>query len=94
MLDTLTLIGLSLFDMFGFGGAESARPSFFVVSGRITMKFCTGIDHQSPSSNVKKDLHKMNDIIILRPLSVVQKYTTNAIKGNVRSKKVSSNERA
>ena len=65
-----------------------------VVSGPTTMKFCTGIDHQSLI--YKKSLYKINDVIdndvivlcihektdvinnyviILRPLSFVQKYT-------------------
>ena len=45
------------------------------------MKVCTGIDHQSVSSNIKKKVSiKLimsldNNSIILRPLSFVQKYT-------------------
>ena len=57
------------------GGGIHPPPCIFVVSGPVTMKFCTGIDHQSVSSNMKKDLHKINCIIIVRPLSFVQKYT-------------------
>ena len=50
------------------------------------MKFCTEIDHQSLTSNMKKDLHKINDVIDIEGYidclthhytesSVVQKYT-------------------
>ena len=43
------------------------------------MKFRTEVEHQSASSNIKKYLYKINvidhDLIILRPLSFVQKYT-------------------
>ena len=74
-----------IFFKYSLSASASARPSIFGVSGRITMKFCTGIDHQSLSSNVKKYLHKMNDVIILRPLSVVQNYTTNAINSIINS---------
>ena len=54
----------------------------------MTVKFYTEIDHHSLSSNMKKHLHKINDVmdgdvIILRSLSVFQKYPkiykTNAI---------------
>ena len=78
----------AFFDMFRFFlGGESSRwvasapPCIFVVSRPITMKFCTGIDYQSLESNIKEiQLHKINgvidnDVIILRPLSIVQKYT-------------------
>ena len=64
-LPPITLIGLDFL-------------TCFVVSGPITIKFCTGIDHFS--LNMKKDWHKINDVIILTPLSVFQNYTTlNAI---------------
>ena len=31
--------------------------------GPTAMKFCTGIDHQSVGSNMKKDLFKIDDVI-------------------------------
>ena len=34
----------------------------FIVCGPIATKFCTGIDNQSVSSNMKK-LHNINDVI-------------------------------
>ena len=48
------------------------------------MTFCTGIYHQSVSSNMKKNLHKINDsidndVILLGPVSFVQRYTKNEI---------------
>ena len=75
---SLTLIGLGFFDMFNFGGGGSISPQcIFIVSGPITMTFCTGIYHQSVSSNMKKNLHKINDfidndVILLGPVSFVQ----------------------
>ena len=47
---------------------------FFVVCGPIVTKFCTGIYNQSISSNMGKNLHKINDVtdndvIILRKLA-------------------------
>ena len=44
------------------------------------MTFCTDIYHQSVSSNMKKNLHKINDfidndVILLGPVSFVQRYT-------------------
>ena len=61
---SLTLIGLGFFDMFRFGRGGSISPQcIFIVSGPITMTFCTGIYHQSVSSNMKKNLHKINDFI-------------------------------
>ena len=53
--------------------------------------FCTRVDHQSVTSNIKKDLHKINDVIdndaiILRPLSFVQKiHKTKRVKNTVNS---------
>ena len=38
-------------------------PIIFVVCGPIATKFCTGIDNQSISSNMEKNLHKINDVI-------------------------------
>ena len=49
----LTLIGLGLFDMFRFGRGHTLL-SIFVVSEPITTKFCTAIDYQSVSLNMKK----------------------------------------
>ena len=81
---SLTLIGLGFFDMFRFGrGGGSISPQcIFIVSGPITIIFCTGIYHQSISSNMKKNLHKINDfidndVILLGPVPVsfVQRYT-------------------
>ena len=45
----------------------------------MTMKFCIRVDHQNVGSDIKKDFHKTsdvidNDVIILRPLSIVQIY--------------------
>ena len=79
---SLTLIGLGFSDMLRFGGAGGGEVSIspqciFIVSGPITMTFCTGIYHQSVSSNMKKNLHKINDfidndVILLGPVSFVQ----------------------
>ena len=33
------------------------------------MKFCTEIDNRSISSNIDKNLHKTNDVIIVRNLA-------------------------
>ena len=74
----LTLIRLGFFDIFRLGvGASTPPPYIFIVSVPITMKFCTGIDHQNVSSNKKKDLHKTNDVIILRQLCRLSKNTQN-----------------
>ena len=60
-------MGLSFVDMFRFSKPPTPTPFLIlVVSGPFTMKFCTGIDHQIVSSNMIKDLHKINDVIILR----------------------------
>ena len=78
---SLTLIGLGFFDMFRFWGGGSISPQcIFIVSGPITMTFFTGIYHQSVSSNMKKNLHKINDfidndVILLGPVWFVQRYT-------------------
>ena len=40
-----------------------APPVILVVCGPIATKFCTGIDNQSISSDVEKNLQKINDII-------------------------------
>ena len=79
---SLTLIGLGVFDMFRFGGGGGSigLQCIFIVSGPITMTFCTGIYHQSISSNMKKNLHKINgfidnDVILLGPVSFVHTYT-------------------
>ena len=49
-------------------------PVIFVVCGPIATKFCTGINNQSISSNIVKNLHKTNgvidyDVIIARNLA-------------------------
>ena len=50
----LTLIGLGFFlTCLGLGGGI-CPPCIFVVSEPSTIKFCTGIDHQSLSSNMEK----------------------------------------
>ena len=61
--------------MFKFWGVVSTHT---VVSGPITMKFCTDMDNQIISLNMRKNVHKSddvidNDIIILKLLSFVQK---------------------
>ena len=68
---------LAVYDEGGGGvvGGRHPPPSIFFVSGPITMKFCTGVDHRYVNSNIKKDLYKTNDVIILRPLFFVEKYT-------------------
>ena len=35
----------------------------FIVCGPIATKSCTGIDNQSISLNMEKNLHKINDVI-------------------------------
>ena len=60
------------FDMFRFGGGASP-PSVFVVSEPITAKFCTVLDHQGVSLNMKK-FCIINDVTVLKLLLVVQKY--------------------
>ena len=71
-LNTLTLISLGFLYMFRFGGrdVDHLPPPLIiiVVCGPIATKFCTGINNQSISSNME-NLHKINDIIILRNLS-------------------------
>ena len=49
-------------------------PIIFIVCGPIETNFCTGIDNQSISSNMEKNLHKIhdvidNDVIIVRKLA-------------------------
>ena len=56
--------------MFRFGG----RWIIFVVCGPIATKFFTGINNQSISSTMGKNLHKINDVmdnevIIMRNLA-------------------------
>ena len=76
-LATLTLIGMGFFDIlkFFFGGGADATPLIiFVVCGPITTKFCTGIDNESISSNMEKNLYKIHnaiddDVIIVRKLA-------------------------
>ena len=63
-LATLTLIGTGFFDILKFGGGADATPLIiFVVCGPIKTKFCTGIDNESISSNMKKKLYKIHDVI-------------------------------
>ena len=62
------------------GGSIRPLPCNFVVGEPVPTRFRTGIDHHSVNLNMKKDLHKINDVIvhdviILRPLSFVQKHT-------------------
>ena len=50
----------------------------FAVSRCITMKFCTGVDHQSVTSNIERDFQKFNhvidnDLMMMIPLSLCQK---------------------
>ena len=60
-----------IFDIFrlgggggGGGGGGRYRPLIiFVVCGNIAAKFCTGIDNQSISSNIEKNLHKINEVV-------------------------------
>ena len=47
-----------LFACLGLVERHPPSPCIFAVSGLITMKFCTGLDHQSVCSNMKKDQHK------------------------------------
>ena len=52
----LILIGLGFFDMFRFfpgGGGGTGTPSIFIISEPIRTKFCTAIDQQSVSLNMK-----------------------------------------
>ena len=65
----LTLIRLGFFDIFRFGEGGCRPPIIFVVCGLTATKFCTGIDNQSMSSNMEKNLHKINDVIIVRKLA-------------------------
>ena len=44
-------------------------PIIFVVCRPIATKFCTGMDNQSISSNMEKNLRKINDVIIVRKLA-------------------------
>ena len=58
---------------FGGGGTDAAPFIISVVCGPISTKFCTEIDNQSISSNIEKQLCKINevidnDIIIMRKL--------------------------
>ena len=75
-LATLTLIELGFFDLFRFGGggADATPLIIFVVCGPITIKFYKGIDNESISSNMEKNLYKIHDVIdndvsILRKLA-------------------------
>ena len=47
----------------GGGGGGGGLPCIFVVSGRMTMKFCTGANNCSLTSNTKKDFEKSNDMM-------------------------------
>ena len=72
---SVTLIGLGFFDMYKFGEGDTD------VSGHITTKFCTGVDHHSVCSNIKNDFQKSNDVIgneviMLRSLSFCRKIHT------------------
>ena len=66
-----------MFRFRGEGGGHS--PFIFVVGDAITTIFCTAMDHENVSLNMKK-LHKINqfidnDVIMLRHLPFVKKYT-------------------
>ena len=71
-----------MFRLGGGGGGGVSTSCILVVSGPITMKFCTSIDYLNVTSNIDKDFHKINDIInnyviIMRSLSFVKKHTQN-----------------
>ena len=61
--------------MFRFGGGEGGISPVSCLSVKVSQSICTRVDHQSVSSIIEKDLHKINDVIVLRPLSFVQEYT-------------------
>ena len=46
-------------------GGSWHPPGIFVVSGPMTIKFCTLIDHQSVSSNKKKMLDLRNGLTLI-----------------------------
>ena len=59
----------------GGGGGEADAtplPCIFVGNGCITMKFCTGVDNHSVTSNIKKEFQKFN-VIMLKSLSFCRK---------------------
>ena len=52
--------------MFRLGGGGGGGVWLFPVSSSlvdVSQKFCIGVDHHSVSSNIKKHLHKINDVI-------------------------------
>ena len=51
----------------------------FVVCGPIATKFCTGTDNQSISSNIEKNLHKINDVID-NDVNIVRKLAEKTVK--------------
>ena len=54
-------------------------PIIFIVCGPITTKFCTGIENQSISSNIGKNLHKINDVID-NDVIIVRKLVEKTVK--------------
>ena len=81
---SLTLIGLGFFDMFRFGGGGGGQhqpPMYFHCKRTYHNDILhRDIYNQSVSSNMKKNLHKINDfidndVILLGPVSFVQRYT-------------------
>ena len=75
-----------LFAFFTFlGWGDAALPIIFVVCGPIARKFCTEIDNQSSSSNMEKNVPKINDvidndIIIVRKLAEDSKESKKSLK--------------
>ena len=59
----LTLMKLGFFDMY----KDVSRVSLLLV-GLSECNFALGVNHQSVTSNVKKDFQKMNDVIMPRAL--------------------------
>ena len=67
-------------ELFRGCGCPPPLPCIFVVSGRITMKFYTGVDNHRITSNIKKDFQKSNDVIKLKTLLLCRKMQKKFMK--------------